>query len=477
MTTNVPLRLSSTSPDFESVLIQLQLFLNTRTTWTDILTSSTGETLMEMMAATAAFNQFSIESAARETYLGTAIRDSSIYAITRMLGVRISRKAPASMDCFLTRTNVSAFQTIPKYTQFLVNNKLFFNRHPIMFIAGSATTDTFQLYEGTVKTQSFVSDAVAFKEIYLNEPGFVVSDIDVDVSIVDLSTGNSESWSSTDQGIWNADGTDKVYYDSTSGLGDVILQFGDGYHGYMPPVGSSILVTYVVTTGSVGNNGGSNLDIVMQADDSVTGKTLTSITGGADEKPSSYYKILAPFLFRARSRAVTSADYKAIVSSYPGIASVTVQSQRDVAPNDLRWMNVVRICVLPELTDTFSDSQWDDFELWFKTYYHAAIKIQRYNPTKIVVDVQVTIALKADATPDDAVPTVQTNIRSLFAKGFYTLGKRIAVSDILEACDLDSIDYTDMVQPLSDYIAPDSLSYFELGTLTVNVRYSERQYT
>src|SRR5438093_9888826 len=100
----VPLTLSQTTPDFESLVIQLQLFLNSRATWADLLTSSTGQTLIEMMAAVGTFNQFAIEVAAREGFLDTAVRESSVYAITRMLGVRISRKNPAGCDVTLTRT-------------------------------------------------------------------------------------------------------------------------------------------------------------------------------------------------------------------------------------------------------------------------------------------------------------------------------------------------------------------------------------
>ena len=135
----VPLKLSAVKPDFPSILMQLQLFLQAKGTWTDLQTSGTGETLIEMMASVATFNQFAIESAARESTLTTAVRDSSVYAITRMLGVRIHRKSPANVEVSLERSAVSTVEalTIPTFTQFDVNGKDFFNRHPLMFSAGS----------------------------------------------------------------------------------------------------------------------------------------------------------------------------------------------------------------------------------------------------------------------------------------------------------------------------------------------------
>ena len=477
---SVPLLLSQTKPDFESLVVQLQLFLNSRATWSDLLTSSTGETLIEMMAAVGAFNQFAVEVAAREGFLNTAVRESSIYAITRMLGVRINRKNPAGCDVRLNRLGSAALPLlIPKFTQFIVDGSSFFNRQPIFFNAGASVSDTVKLFEGTVKTQTIAADSTTFREIYLNEPGFVVSNSDVQVELVNNSLGSAELWSTIDDGIWTAGPTDAVYYDSTSGLGDTVLAFGDGYSGRLPGVGHNLVVTYVVTTGAVGNNGGSNLEIVCPSLPLIQGVTTSAITGGADEKSPSYYKFIAPHLYKARKRAVTPGDYRAIVSSYPGVSSVTVQAQKDIAPGDLRWMNVVRVCVLPEVGDSFSNSEWDAFEEWFDSKKHAAIQIQRYNPTKVTVNIEVMLALNMNAVPEEVVPQVEINIRALFARTFSTLGKRISMFDIMEAAT-DDVDYMQIITPTADLVAldidgkPNPLMYFELGELKVGARYSER---
>lgn len=475
----VPLTLSQTKPDFESLVIQLQLFLNSRATWADLLTSSTGQTLIEMMAAVGTFNQFAIEVAAREGFLDTAVRESSVYAITRMLGVRISRKNPAGCDVTLTRTGDTTYaKLLPKFTKFVLNDQSYFNRSPIIFEAGSSTV-TAKLYEGTLKVQSFAADSTAFREIYLNEPGFVVSNQDVEVVMVD-NLRDPDLWTVIDDGIWTADATDKVYYDATSGDGDAILAFGDGYSGKLPSVGSTIQVTYAITTGSVANNGGENLEVKCVEYDYISGVTISKITGGSDEKPASYYKSMAPYIFRAKKRAVTPLDYKAISSDYPGIAAVAIQAQKDIAPGDLRWMNVVRICLLPQVGDALTASEWNDFKAWFKTKCHTAVEIQPYNPEKKIVNIEITLALKAAALPEEVVPQVEANIRALFAREIHTLGKRISVSDIIDSAYIDTVDYVQVQTPTQDLVtdiargAPTPLQYFEIGTLKINTRYSER---
>lgn len=469
-----PLTLSQVKPDFESIVLQLQLFLAAKGTWDDLLTSSTGETLIEMMGAVGAFNQFAIESAAREAYLETAVRDSSIYAIADMLGVRITRKSPASVDVILSRPTNVGIVTLPRFSVLTVNGLFFFNRESITFNNGSFDSNPAKLYEGTVRTQTIRASATTFNKIYLSELGFIVSDSDLDVYLVNTATGERELWTQTTDGIWIAGPFDKVYYDSTTGDGDTALAFGDGNHGKLPTMGYNLEIVYAITQGSEGNNGQAGLKVEYPLNANITGMTTGIVSGGADEKPASYYSALAPYIYRARKRAVNPSDYKAIATDYPSVASVTVKAQKDIAPGDLRWMNVVRICILPKESDVFTTSEWEDFLLWFEKKKHAAIHIQTYDPTKVVVNIQVTLALDPSAVSADIIPTVTDALTALFEKTTTTLGRRIALSDITQACKIAGVDYVDIVHPVDDQVAPDDYTYFSLGSLNVGTRYTER---
>jgi hypothetical protein len=459
--------------------MQLQAYVINKQSWKDLLASSAGETLMEMMSAVGALNQFSIELAARENFLDTAVRESSIYAITRMLGVRIERKIPASVDnAILTRTTSTSLpKTIAKFTQFTINSIPYFNREPIFFAAGSEDSDPFTLYEGTIKVQTFTADSTSFREIYLNEPGFVVSSVDVEVTLIDPATNVAELWSVTQDGIWVAEPTDKVYYDATSGDGDTILAFGDGYHGYLPPTGYKIQVRYAVTQGASGSNGNiSNISIVCPTDSTVAAKAglSGSITGGADQKSAAFYQTMAPQMFKARTRAVTKPDHKAIILDYPGVASVQVQGQKDIAPYDLRFMNVIRICILPTSSDAFTTLQWSDFLEWFQSKQFTALDIQTINPTKVTVNVSFTLVLKLTADPQASKSLADAAIRSLFTKTKTTLGRRLAVSDIVDSAKVDGVDYIEDVLPSGDQVPSDSNTYFALGDLVIGTKYTER---
>lgn len=565
---NVPIKLSQVKPDFESLLLQFQYALNQKETWKDLQTSGTGETLLEMFASLGTFLQFGIESAAREGFLTHAARSSSIYAITRMLGVRIGRKYPAGVDVVLERETSVSSDIIPKFTTFSINGKGFFNRQPLMFSAGStkaaervyygpmyeilsmrsfrltdqaihnagikngdiyevsvvsgagigenknaqylggiekrfellddetdftslnSTTrinllgNSVRLYEGTITSETFNSDASVFQEIYLKEKEFSVSDVDVEVTVRNPDTGIQSIWTQTVDGIWIAESEDEVYYDATSGDGETILTFGDGLHGKIPPMGSEIIVRYAVTSGATGNNGLSGLQVVVPDYQDLKGTTVSVISGGADEKGASFYRYLAPQIFKARNRAVTLSDYRAVSLDYPGVVSASVQAQRDIAPGDLRWMNVVQVCLLPldENSDALTQAEWDDYLNYMENHKHAAVQIATKDPIKQTVTLDVTVALKSQYTPSDVIPIVESNLNTLFSRQVDTLGRRITMSDIMRSAMITGVDYVDInvcmidssTQTIGDLIPTSPDHFLKLNTLTVNTKYSER---
>lgn len=460
-----PLKLSLTKPDYDAIVLQTQLYLSKTGTWNNILTSGTGQTLVEIIAANVAMLQFGIESAAREAYLDNAVRDSSIYAIARMLGCYITRKQPAQVQVVLrssSQGSTQPVQLIPALSQFTINGTKFFNREPIRLVAtGSvdangntiyaspivdqATNPIAVLYEGEIRVQTIQANSQAFRDIYLNEQGFIVSNDDIWVTLVNPATNQSASWKPIPDGIWNAGPTDAVFYQSTSGYGDAVLSFGDGYNGVLPSLGYNIIIKYAVTQGALGNNGASGIQVSYISSTNVTGTTLTTISNGADQKSSLYYKSIAPNMFRAKGRAVSPQDYKAIALEYPNVASVQVLTQRDIDPTDLRLMDVVKLIVLPSSSNVFTDTDRQAFLTYFDQKDYAASHLVVEDAVPLYVDMYITLALLPNALSSDVVTNVTTSISALFEKQPSTLGGRIARSDIVSACMSNAwVDYIDI---------------------------------
>jgi hypothetical protein len=469
-----PLQLSNVHPDFDSILAQLQIYLRNKASWLDTVESGAGQTLLESVAAMGEFNQLGIELAYREAFLETANRESSVYAIARMLGVRISRKSPAGVDVVLNRNQLTTAFSIKPFTQFEINGKKFFNRDYYVFTSGSTQINA-RLYQGEVKTFIVQSNATQFREIYLPESGFYVADSDMQVNVVNTNTGTSEQWSNTYEGIWASGKEDKVFYDTTGPQGAAILMFGDGQHGRLPPLGTQIEITYAITQGKAGQNSISAQTLsALSTSEKVWGTTTSAMSGGDDERNFLFYKRLAPFIFRAKNRCVTPGDYNVITMAYEGVQDCVIRAQRDIAPGDLRWMNVVRVCILPSDTDVLSPTQWDDYLDYMKRFKHYAIEIQTYNPTKIETDIHIKVAMMPNQNLAKTKQKCLDALTKLFDK-YDTLGKRKALSDITGVCVKDAlVDYVDVVYPLEDLVCPNPYSWYALRNVTIELFYSER---
>lgn len=568
---STPIKLSTIKPDFPSLLMQLQLYLQAKGTWSDLQTSGTGQTLLELMAAVGAFNQFAIESAVRETALTTAMRDSSIYAITRMLGVRIHRKSPASVEVDLRREGIATTDMIAVFTQFDVNGLSFFNRYPIMFVQGynqaterlyygtpsevvssvafkldynlvlslglntgeqfkvmvnsgsdagtiktveylggnvgnnlfqvvstetgfssltlstriSLLKPTIRLHQGTIVEETFTATGEVFQQYALSQKNFNVSDIDVEVRVSDDTLSGYNTWDAIPDGLWLAGAYDMVYHDSTSGNGEALITFGDGLNGVSPKLGSTIKVRYSITDGAKSNNGLTNLNVSLPSMNNTSGLTVSVISNGADEKPASYYRTMAPYIFKARNRGITSSDYKAVSLDYPGIMSASVQSQRNVAPSDLRWMNQIQICLLPSAQNVeyLTNAEWDSFLTYMQKRQHAAVRLVGKNPVRQFAEIDVTLALKSQYVVSAVAPQAEQAIKNLFKRQSDTLGRRIAVSDVTRAAMVEGVDYvvvnrchlSGQPDAITDLVPIDDTHYLEVFSVILNAKYSERE--
>lgn len=482
----MPLELSKVTADFDGFVEALVNHLQQSDAWKDTIVASQGLTLIDMIAGVGASNQFYIEMGAREGFPSSAVRESSVYAATRMLGVRISRKLPASVPCYLTNETSTA-KVISPLSQFSVGPRFFFNRSQIVIPAG-ATVTAIPLYEGQIRTKEFDLATIpdlGFNEFHLNEPGFGVSDIDLQVTTYDLSTLQTDIWFPTEDSLFELTATQRVFFDNTTGEGDAVLTFGDGQFGRQLPTLGTLTVKYAVTEGAEASRSITEpkIKVTLGTEPLINGETSAQVSGGASNKPAIYYKLYGPNAFRARKRIISIADYNAVTNLYPGIADAVALGQRDIAPNDITYMNVIRICLLPEVADTMGgvnpnpqSQAWRDFLQWLEKKKHKAVQIQTWNPVKIVVSVSVTVAILAQYDPDTIRARAVEAIKNIFKRRPGTLGRRLAYSDISDVCKrLEGVDYVVVHNPTEDVVPDSQLKYVDLDAEpTVLVKFSER---
>lgn len=437
--------LSTVHPDFESIKSQLQSILSGKDSWKDLITTSTGTTLIEFIAAAGAFSQYSIESALQETSLDTAKLDSSVYSIARMLGVRIQRKRPSSMTATLTRVGTGAALTIPAYTQFKVGNTSVFNRVSFTFNVGVGTLSA-TLYEGRVKTVKAKGSDSIFQNFISSDEGFTVSNEDVLVKVDGVTIPV------THEGLWHFKNKAPAVQDATTKLGALSLLFGNDFFGFKPKINSDISITYAVTNGTAGESvlvNGSPIRSDIYAD--LAGVGTSSLTAGGDENPASTYRRISPILFASGDRSVTENEYNALALTYPGVLDCSVVGQRKLSPSRLEYMNLVRLSLLT--TTPWNDAAYNAFVDWYSQKTMYAVRFYREDP--VARDYAITAKIYCNNRAYD-LASIQSKVYdalvSLTTPKQLFIGLNIFKSDIysiIMAVD-DAIEYVDLDSPLED---------------------------
>lgn len=434
------IQLSNVAPDFDDLVLQLTNVLQTKDAWKDRLTSSTGQTLVEMIAAIGAYSQYSIESAYQESFPESAKNNNSLYAASNFLGVRFNRKLPASVQVSLTS---AAPVIIPVNSQFNGAGTYWFNRSPLTL---GPTPTVVTLHQGRVVTTQVQGLGTDFQAWVSPEKDFVVSDQDVFVTV------NSISVPAIQEGLWTKEGLPGAQH-FTLPSGQMILLFGNSIYGTRPSTTDICEITYVVTLGADGANVPTlGKTFSYELDPTIQGVAVTQASGGGNQANPLIYKNVTPALFGSFNSSVTPSQYKKLPLQYPGVIDAQTFAQREINPRALTWMNVIKVCLLTQTP--WSAGDFLAFEQWFYENTMYSTRIVREDPVATPITIQATVHCLNLANLGTVQAKVEAALDNLFALRQGSIGRDFYRSDIIDAIlEADSnIDFVRLEQPATDIV-------------------------
>ena len=416
---SLELVLSRIRPDWQDLVDQLQRDLIKRDAWKDYIESSTGQTLVELLAAIGALDQYSIESATQEAFPSTAKNTSSIYAIAQMLGVRLNRKTPAAITANIS---APANVTLPAFTQFTGGGSFFFNRTAIN-VTPVPTAVT--LYQGKVQTFAVQGSGSDFQAFVVQEKDFAVSDSDIIVLKNNISLNISRA------GLWQFKGVDGVQ-DLTLPDGRAMILFGSDQYGAKPSITDLINITYAVTAGADGNNLVTDTKkLLCDTDDTIVTTATSNPTGGANESPPIVYKSIAAQTFGSFSSAVTRTQHDAQLFTYPGVLDGITFAQRLINPRSLRWMNLIKVVLLT--SSVWNTTQKNAFLTFMQDSAMYSPRFFLEDPQAVPVNIDVEVFCSNNANLSQIKNDVEASMALLFAAKPKVLNRNIYRSDIIDA--------------------------------------------
>lgn len=473
-------QLSTTRPDYESVVLQLTKSLSADPAWKDIIQAATGQKIIGWIASGIAYGQFSIERALQEGILYSAKSPSGIRAITNMLGVRAQRKQSPYVTVTLTRTDTGTLLTIPAKSVFVIDSLPFFNRTSAVFQESQLSLQL-QLHQGEQRTVEITSTGETFQKFEIGDGDSLVSNDDIEVYVA------GTLWSRVTDAPWSLGVDSKSYFENTSNRGDMEITFGSGDFGRIPPSGATISINFIKTQGEAAHTTTSGRAVTWTTAPSgvtVTGETTTPVQGGGDEKSHTFYRTMAPHLRAANKRAVRRSDYRALATHYyPDIKDAIFRGQAELAPGRRSMMNVVGATLVTGTT-------WSsgDFEEWANEFKDSLAIYQteflNIPPTVHTMDVTATIYCRQDAQLESIKTRLTSIVGDFFAPKVGSLGfsiYRTDISDILNGRDANNPDelleqqvsYVELDQSLDDLII-ESDAYIQLGNLNLTMAYTSR---
>jgi hypothetical protein len=239
--------------------------------------------------------------------------------------------------------------------------------------------------------------------------------------------------------------------------GTITVLFGNGVFGAYPLLGQTVIVNYVQSLGLAGNiftNGtittinsplyyaGTNTPV-----SNITVTNTGSFIGGANSETIEEIRQNAPNVFATGDRAVTKADFIALIENYSPGCNVVVYGENDITPPNYNMFNQVRICMVISNTNPPPNpniSGWGGPSVTFESnltayLYSKSLITVRYSflpPTIVSVIPEMTVRVNPTAAITSVQGLVEQAVQNEFVLGTTTsLGQNIYQSDIIDAVE------------------------------------------
>ena len=339
--------------DFDQIKTSIKDYIRSNSNFTDYdFEGSNLSTLIDVLAYNTYITSYNANMVTNEVFIDSATLRENVVSLARNVGyVPRSRKASRAKISFFVDTSsyTNAPASIILKKGVVATTDPFGDQSYSFSIPEDITAPVVNniaeftditIYEGARVTQNFTVDS------FTPNQRFVLDNIGIDTSLINVSIRSSSSASDAvnyylSDSLFDLNKDSKVFFIQEVENEEYELIFGDGIFGRKLIDPEYITVEYNVCNGTTSNNINSfNFSGILQddADRSVeTGISLITVTdsshSGSDIETIESIKKYGTRIYASRNRAVTSADYEALIPSiYPETESVSAYGGESLNP-------------------------------------------------------------------------------------------------------------------------------------------------
>lgn len=378
--------------EYKELVEKLTKILQDKDGWGDAYNSSTGQTLIQLIADATDQLGYMLERRTQEQYLATSRIPRSVRALANSLSYRPRRKVSPTgtlqirlIDDDGNTISPEGNVVIPRYTRIFYQDDTFVNTEDIIITPTDEEVE-FSVMEGIPRLEVY---GILTHET-LSSLGFILlSDYEViEENSLIVYDANDAEWLDIRRSY---DGEvpkralsfvegDERFYDLRISHDGMRVVFGNNVFGKRPE--SDITLEWVESSGDETNIESTGLifeleDSQLQDDINVTPPNTydfeiintTPIRGGLPSESIEDIKLKASEYFKTGDRAVTKDDYNfsIIRSGIGGIVDVHTYGQQEIGI-DIFKMNNVYVTYLTALGDTLTQEQKQDLRDYLDIY-------------------------------------------------------------------------------------------------------------
>jgi len=449
-----------TNLDFEEVKVSLREYLRANSNFTDFdFEGSNLSILIDLLAYNTYTTAYNTNMVANEAFIDSATLRENVVALARNIGYVPSSRRAATANITFT-VDLGQNSDISSVTlkaglfglgDFGNTNYTFCTSEDyISPVTDDFASFTIPIKQGTYLQKQFVVDTSQPNQRFIIPNPYVdTSTIRVDVRD-SVSSGTRKTYAQLDN-IVGITTSSETYLIQEVQDEKYELLFGDGVLGKKLENGNSIDVSYLVCDGK-GGNGVANFTFAGKLVDN-DGAIITSgvsdiITNenarnGAEVENIDTIRNLAPRVYSAQHRAVTSNDYESIIPTiFPNAESVTAYGGEDISPPQY---GKVFLSIKPKNGRFISDFDKRQLINKLKRYSVAGIRQEFVDLKFLYIELDTTVYYNANSVLD--VNNLKTNIRNsleIYSKSadLNKFGGRFKYSKILKIIDESSAAVT-----------------------------------
>lgn len=425
--------------------------------------------IVSLFAGVSEMLNYYIDNMAREAFITTARRYSSVVKHTRLIDYRIKAALPASVNIsvsFFSELNeiikIQTPITIPQGTEFQTNDGVKFLSIYDVSVGVGADIITIP-----VEQKEYVFNNIIGETSGANNSIYEIGTNYLHNSML-LKVGG-EIWELVDT-LGRSGPDDKHYVVEITAERKAIIKFGDDINGMVPNPGLELLASYYNTLGQVGNvdaNTITQIDYIFDLETigarSFKVTNINAASGGTDYESIERIRRSAPLHLRTLDRAVTRQDYIDIAMLAPGVDKATVHFDCGKFVEVYISPNGGGIAATPLLIST---KDYIDRRKMVTTF----IDVKPAGESQIIIDVEVWAKFRMDA-----IQTREDILQALFENYNYessSVNRKIRKSDIIAL--IDNLEKVDYLKLNSIYIKPYFRNNIGTSELMTNIEITNK---